>query len=359
MTTYKTAEDYVKCLQGKKLFLIGDSTLRQFIMHFTEGIKIVKYFRYHETGWGSWEKTLEALNMEKDIYISYKRHGFPLESFVFFYFMDDMYTSRQIDRQPGGKDTIFVITMGQHFRQFPLKLFIRRALNIRRAVERLFLRSPETKIIIKTENTRETNAPPERIGDFHGYTQYIVLREVFQGVNVGFVDAWDMTVASASETVHPSGHTFEGVATGLMCILGHSYVFWGARRAEVRPNGRQLGVPRSEAVVRWIGVPGMVWSVVVPEVTRFAELDRPPDVLVLHAGGNDLGQRSMRELIRDVKYDYLRLLEAFPGMIIVWSDVVARTAWQMAWSVDRVNKARIKVNKEVGRFVARNGGGGG
>ncbi|XP_073492438.1 NXPE family member 4-like [Aquarana catesbeiana] len=211
MTTYKAAEDFVKCLQGKKLFLIGDSTLRQFIMHFTEGIQIVKYFRYHETGWGHWEKTLEAINMEKDIYVSYKRHGFPLESFEFYYFMEDMYTSRQIDRQGGGKDTIFVITMGQHFRQFPLNLFIRRALNIRRAVERLFLRSPETKVIIKTENTRERNAPPERTGDFHGYSQYLVLKEVFQGINVGFVDAWDMTVASATETVHPPGYTFEGI----------------------------------------------------------------------------------------------------------------------------------------------------
>ncbi|XP_077305603.1 NXPE family member 1-like isoform X2 [Lithobates pipiens] len=172
---------------------------------------VVKYFRHHETGWHSWEKTLEAINMEKDIYVSYKRHGFPLESFVFYYFMEDMYTSRQIDRQGGGKDTIFVITMGQHFRQFPLKLFIRRALNIRRAVERLFLRSPETKVIIKTENTRERNAPLERIGDFHGYTQYLVLKEVFQGVNVGFVDAWDMTVASATESVHPPGYTFEGI----------------------------------------------------------------------------------------------------------------------------------------------------
>ncbi|KAM5151789.1 NXPE family member 1-like [Mantella aurantiaca] len=211
MTTYNTAVDFVTCLQGKKLFLIGDSTLRQFIMHFTEGIQIVKYFRYHGTGWNSWEMTLEAINMEKDITVSYKRHGFPLESFEFYYFMDDMYTSQQIDRQAGGKDTIIVITMGQHFRQFPLKLYIRRALNIRRAVERLFLRSPDTKVIIKTENTRETQAPPERIGDFHGYTQYLVLREVFQGVNVGFVDAWDMTVSSAAGTVHPSGHTFASI----------------------------------------------------------------------------------------------------------------------------------------------------
>ncbi|XP_069840391.1 NXPE family member 4-like isoform X2 [Dendropsophus ebraccatus] len=211
MTVYKTGEDFIKCLQGKNLFLIGDSTLRQYIMHFTEEIKIVKYFRFHEGGWNLWEKTLEAINQDKDIYVSFKRHGFPLESFGFYYFKEDMYTSRQIDRRGGGKDTIFVITMGQHFRQFPLTLYIRRAINIRRAVERLFLRSPDTKVIIKTENTRGIIAPPERIGDFHGYTQYLVLREVFQGINVGFVDAWDMTVAASTDSVHPFGYTFENI----------------------------------------------------------------------------------------------------------------------------------------------------
>ncbi|KAM4012709.1 uncharacterized protein ACNLHF_004581, partial [Anomaloglossus baeobatrachus] len=54
-------------------------------------------------------------------------------------------------------------------------------------------------------------------------------------------------------------------------ILGHSYVYWGARRADARWNGRQL--------------------------------DRPPDILVLHAGGNDLGGRPFRILIKDIKHD--------------------------------------------------------
>ncbi|KAM3915966.1 NXPE family member 2-like [Leptodactylus fuscus] len=211
MTVYKTGDDYIKCLQGKSLYLIGDSTLLQYMLHFTETIKIVKYFRNREGGWNSWEKTLEALNMDKDIYISYKRHGFPLESFNFYYFKEDMYASRQIDQRAGGKDTIFVITMGQHFRQFPLKIYIRRAINIRRALERLFLRSPETKVIIKTENTRGADGHQERTGDFHGYTQYLVLREVFQGINVGFVDAWDMTVAAFTELVHPLGFTFANI----------------------------------------------------------------------------------------------------------------------------------------------------
>ncbi|XP_069840393.1 NXPE family member 4-like [Dendropsophus ebraccatus] len=211
MTLYKTADDFTKCLEGKKLFLIGDSTLRQFIMHFTEGVKIAKYFRFHGSGWDKWHKALEAINMEKDMYISYKRHGFPLEHPPFYYFKEDMYTSRQIDGFVGGKDTIIMITMGQHFRHFPIKIFIKRAFNIRRAVERLFIRSPDTKVIIKSENTRETFSPVEMQGDLHGYTQFLVLREVFQGINVGFVDTWDMTVASATVVVHPPGYTFESI----------------------------------------------------------------------------------------------------------------------------------------------------
>lgn len=86
-----------------------------------------------------------------------------------------------------------------------------------------------------------------------------------------------------------------------MWILGHSYVFWGAKRAAVRPEGRQLGFPWSLARVLWIEVPGMLWSRALTEVHRYARMDRPLDILVVHAGGNDLGLRSARELIRDIK----------------------------------------------------------
>ncbi|XP_018428673.1 PREDICTED: P2Y purinoceptor 4-like [Nanorana parkeri] len=91
----------------------------------------------------------------------------------------------------------------------------------------------------------------------------------------------------------------------------------------------------------------MLWSRVVPEVTHFARLDRPPDILVLHVGGNDLGVRSMRELIRDVKFDFLGLRRAFPQMVIVWSDIVSRQTWRLARSVAKLNKARIKFNTSL------------
>ena len=100
----------------------------------------------------------------------------------------------------------------------------------------------------------------------------------------------------------------------------------------------------------------MLWSRVVPEVHKWARLDRPPDVLVIHAGGNDLGVRSMLEIARDIKFDFQRLRLSFPETVVVWSDMVARTSWRMARSVDAVNRARRKLNRNVGRFVLRNGG---
>lgn len=140
-----------------------------------------------------------------------------------------------------------------------------------------------------------------------------------------------------------------------MWILGHSYVFRGSLRAAVRPDGRQLGFRREEALVRWLGKRGMLWGGFLPEVHRFVRLDRAPDVLVIHLGGNDLGKRPFRELIRDIKYDCLRLWALFPGIITVWSDIVPRRFWREARSADRINKARIRINRTVGRFMARNG----
>lgn len=75
----------------------------------------------------------------------------------------------------------------------------------------------------------------------------------------------------------------------------------------------------------FVGWAGMMWSMIVLEVHRFARLDRPPDILVLHAGWNDLGVRSIRELFRAVKFDFLRLRVAFPDMLVLWSDIVAWT----------------------------------
>ncbi|KAM4020116.1 uncharacterized protein ACNLHF_000667 isoform 3-T3 [Anomaloglossus baeobatrachus] len=142
----------------------------------------------------------------------------------------------------------------------------------------------------------------------------------------------------------------------LVWIMGHSFVFWGALRAAVRPNGKQLGLPSSLARVTWIGKRGMQWHQLLKEIQYHVEFYRPPDVLLIHLGGNDLAIRTSRHLVRNIKLDMLNLWRSYPETVVVWSDIVARQMWRTARSVARINNTRIKVNKKITKFVLENGG---
>ncbi|KAM8927737.1 NXPE family member 1-like [Pelodytes ibericus] len=213
MTTFTENEKVKNFLKGKKLFLIGDSTVRQYIRHFAEEMKIVDYFNHTEDEMQSWQKTLLAINLEKFIYVTWKKHTFPFVSQTFYSIKEDAYMARQIDQIGGGENTIIVLTMGQHFRPFSFRIFIKSAINVRRAIERLFIRSPRTKVIIKEENVRDMDINMERFSDFHGHVQYLVLREIFHGLNIGFVDALDMTIAYASHVIHPPVEVLENIVS--------------------------------------------------------------------------------------------------------------------------------------------------
>ncbi|XP_004856686.1 NXPE family member 2 isoform X2 [Heterocephalus glaber] len=160
----------------------------------------LKYFDHHGTGVF---KTHILLDVERHILIQWRKHSHPFVTQQRFSLKDENYIPREIDQVAGDKDTAIVITIGQHFRPFPISIFIRRAINIKKAIERLFLRSPETKVILKTENTREVHQNAEMFSDFHGYVQNLILRDIFVDLNVGIIDAWDMTIAYFSNNVHP------------------------------------------------------------------------------------------------------------------------------------------------------------
>ncbi|KAL2807295.1 NXPE family member 1 isoform 1 precursor [Daubentonia madagascariensis] len=191
------------CLKGKLIYLLGDSTLRQWIYYLPKLVKTLKFFDLHETGIFKKHVLLDA---ERHTQIQWKKHSYPFVTLQLYSLIDDDYMPREIDRLPGDKNTAIVISFGQHFRPFPIDIFLRRAINVRKAIERLFLRSPATKVIIKTENIREMHIDTERFGDFHGYIQYLTMKDIFKDLNVGVIDAWDMTIAYGTNTIHPPDH---------------------------------------------------------------------------------------------------------------------------------------------------------
>lgn len=145
-----------------------------------------------------------AVDVDENIHIQWQKHGYPLIGSLTYSVKEIEYIARVIDRTGGGKNTVIVISLGQHFRPFPIGVFIRRTLNVHKAVQRLLLRSPDTMVIIKAENIRELHSDVERFSDFHGYVQYLAIKDIFQDLNVGFIDAWDLTIAYGTNNVHPS-----------------------------------------------------------------------------------------------------------------------------------------------------------
>ncbi|KAM3920320.1 uncharacterized protein RB166_014717, partial [Leptodactylus fuscus] len=135
--------------------------------------------------------------------------------------------------------------------------------------------------------------------------------------------------------------------------LGHSYVFWAAQRAEVRPGGRSLGFREME--VEWRGIRGLKWCQVLPEAISIGQAAPPPVILVIHAGGNDLCVLRVAELLTLMRADMERIASYFSEVILVWSEMIPRVTWQGARDAAAVERARRTVNARLSRFVRSKG----
>ncbi|XP_061110293.1 NXPE family member 2-like [Conger conger] len=195
--SFFSADAISRCLKDKKLKLMGDSTVRQWqetLMKMLRGLKYVKPYDTHYFAL--------AVDPKKNITVQWKMHGHP---FVTGYnVVKDQcgYISREVDRVAVGD--VVVIGVGQHFKPFPLEIFIQRLINMRKAILRLQERSPQTLVVIKLENTREFGSTMTHLSDWFGYVQNLAQRKVFRDLKVVLVDAWDMTTAANTFAIHPN-----------------------------------------------------------------------------------------------------------------------------------------------------------
>ncbi|OCT99474.1 hypothetical protein XELAEV_18005255mg, partial [Xenopus laevis] len=70
-------------------------------------------------------------------------------------------------------------------------------------------------------------------------------------------------------------------------LLGHSYIHWAAQRATFHQADGQLGFQQAQVQLRWVSRRGLKWEEIVPLVVQKAKEFGPPDIIVIHAGGND------------------------------------------------------------------------
>uniref|UniRef100_A0A3Q2E2M8 Neurexophilin and PC-esterase domain family member 3 n=1 Tax=Cyprinodon variegatus TaxID=28743 RepID=A0A3Q2E2M8_CYPVA len=191
---------FTKCTM-KVLHLYGDSTIRQwfeYLLTSTEDLKKFDLKTAKQTG------PFIALDYTKNTMVTFNCHAPPIR-FGNLPVSLQHYVANELDNVVGGTDTAIVIGVWSHFSTFPVEVYIRRLLSIRKAVLRLLNRAPGTVIIIRTPNPKAlTLYETLTNSDWFSLQQYKLLRIIFKGVNVKIVDAWEMTVAHhLPHNLHP------------------------------------------------------------------------------------------------------------------------------------------------------------
>ncbi|XP_019634364.1 PREDICTED: NXPE family member 3-like [Branchiostoma belcheri] len=193
-------EEWMKCLAGKTVQILGDSTARQLFYYLNANLPVQDLTPKHvPPKFGP----LHVRHQEKNVSIKFNFHSHPVRTFSWVNVTDIVDEVDLIDRLPGGRDTVLVLSIWSHFAQTYLSMYADRMLAVRAAVLRLLARSPRTLVVIKSANTRWN--PVITTSDWYGYQLDQIQREVFRDVPVAWLDAWDMTSAGDhQDNIHPA-----------------------------------------------------------------------------------------------------------------------------------------------------------
>ncbi|XP_042565505.1 NXPE family member 3-like [Clupea harengus] len=191
-------DDMTQCLKDKHIYMMGDSTTRQWFEYLILAVPTLKPMNLHSVYHVGPHM---AVDVQNNIDLHFRSHGLPLRC-VKAPVVSLHYMSNEIDGLAGGSHTVVVLNMWAHFTNYPLSYFAYRVSLVRRAVVELLRRAPETKVIIKSANTGIKDIFSS---DWFSLQLDRILREGFRGVGVYILDVWQMTSCHYnSDYIHPA-----------------------------------------------------------------------------------------------------------------------------------------------------------
>ncbi|XP_035003151.2 uncharacterized protein LOC118101452 [Hippoglossus stenolepis] len=162
--------------------------------------------------------------------------------------------------------------------------------------------------------------------------------------------SWNLSYSKTSP-VTKEKVTERKVSHKKIWIIGSSYIHRG-EKASFDCFGQNFGL---NAKVEWFGKGGLRWSGVLPRFYSELSTQSPPDILVVHAGGNDLGLVPAKKLGVEITRGLMQLHKDCPSMRILFSCINERQAWR--YGEPRViNGDRRTVNQLMTRAVHHFGG---
>jgi hypothetical protein len=93
------------------------------------------------------------------------------------------------------------------------------------------------------------------------------------------------------------------------------------------------------------------------ESIRFLlEFLSPPNLLIIHCGGNEIGPRSMVDISYHFKSIVRELKILIPNTTLVFSQILPRLTWRYIESNKVANNIRRRLNSNISTFFIKNGG---
>ncbi|XP_078725346.1 NXPE family member 3-like isoform X1 [Lampetra fluviatilis] len=193
------------CLRGRRVFMYGDSTLRQWWQLLTDtapSLKVEANNAPLQLG------PLIARDSETGAVVLCRSHGLPLRS-KRGPVSSIHYIANELDSLPGVPGTVVVLSVCAHFTSFPTALYAGRVDRIGAALRRLLRRAPRTLVLVKSANTgyRSAHGSEWLARGLDALMRRALRRHLGAGAGgVVVVDAWDMSAAHPSpDNIHPVG----------------------------------------------------------------------------------------------------------------------------------------------------------
>uniref|UniRef100_S4RQB5 NXPE C-terminal domain-containing protein n=1 Tax=Petromyzon marinus TaxID=7757 RepID=S4RQB5_PETMA len=193
---FPAPQDLATCMRRKRLYLFGDSTIRQWFEHISTHVPDMQLIDIGSTHLGP---LISANVAAAKTFVMYRTHGPPFltakRPFAALH-----YAANELDGLAGGKDTVVGISLWAHFTGFPVSFYVTRMRGICAAVVRLLKRAPGTLVVFKSANTSYHSVYQS---DWLSLQLDLVMRRLMAGVVV-ILDAWEMTAAHRfPDNLHP------------------------------------------------------------------------------------------------------------------------------------------------------------
>lgn len=122
----------------------------------------------------------------------------------------------------------------------------------------------------------------------------------------------------------------------------------------MRPTGTHLGLDKYGYKLTWIGMPGMSCMNILPIVFGSIRCFGIPRALLLHVGGNDLGNYSTKELIKHLKFAIYVVNRMLPTTSFIFSTILPPRSWRYSSNCIAMENARKRVNRAIRTFFQYN-----